>query len=81
MSRRPLRYGAAGHRRIPVKTIGVAAVGVMLFGALLGYAIAGSGSARTAPDFRLPAMEGNAVSLKEFQGKKNVLLYFNMGTG
>lgn len=29
-----------------------------------------------APDFRLPSTEGREVSLKEFQGKKNVVLYF-----
>lgn len=81
MARRPLPHGGAGRRRLPAKTVGVAAVGVMLFGVLLGYAIAGSGSARTAPDFVLRAMDGGTVSLKEFQGKKNVLLYFNMGTG
>lgn len=73
-------YGV-GRRRFPVQTIGVGAVGLILFGALLGYAGAGSGSAKTAPDFRLPAMAGGVVSLKEFQGEKNVLLYFNMGTG
>lgn len=80
MSRTP-RYGTSAHKRLPVKTIGVAFLGVILFGALLGYAIAASGSSRTAPDFLLRAMDGGTVSLKEFQGKKNVLLYFNMGTG
>ena len=29
-----------------------------------------------APDFRLPSTEGRAISLKEFRGKKNVVLYF-----
>ncbi|MBI3994991.1 MAG: thioredoxin-dependent thiol peroxidase [Nitrospirae bacterium] len=29
-----------------------------------------------APDFRLPSTEGRELSLKEFRGKKNVVLYF-----
>jgi thioredoxin-dependent peroxiredoxin len=29
-----------------------------------------------APDLRLPDAEGNIVSLSDFQGKKNVILYF-----
>ncbi|MEK6684138.1 MAG: thioredoxin-dependent thiol peroxidase [Nitrospirota bacterium] len=29
-----------------------------------------------APDFRLPSTEGREISLKEFHGKKNVVLYF-----
>ena len=29
-----------------------------------------------APDFRLPSTEGREISLKEFRGKKNVVLYF-----
>ena len=29
-----------------------------------------------APDLRLPDSEGNIVSLRDFQGKKNVILYF-----
>jgi peroxiredoxin Q/BCP len=29
-----------------------------------------------APDFRLPSTEGRDISLKEFRGKKNVVLYF-----
>jgi len=30
----------------------------------------------TAPDFRLPSTEGREIALKEFRGKKNVVLYF-----
>lgn len=30
-----------------------------------------------APDFNLPDLNGNPVHLKEFQGRKNVLLVFN----
>jgi peroxiredoxin Q/BCP len=29
-----------------------------------------------APDFHLPSTEGREISLKEFRGKKNVVLYF-----
>ena len=29
-----------------------------------------------APDFTLPAQDGRAVSLKDYQGTKNVVLYF-----
>jgi peroxiredoxin len=34
-----------------------------------------------APDFTLPSAQGGAVSLSEFVGKTNVLLYFNMAYG
>ena len=30
----------------------------------------------SAPDFRLPSSEGSEIALKEFRGKKNVVLYF-----
>jgi len=39
------------------------------------------GNDTQAPDFRLPAVDGRTVSLSEYRGKKNVLLYFNMGVG
>ena len=29
-----------------------------------------------APDFKLPSSEGREIALKEFRGKKNVVLYF-----
>jgi peroxiredoxin len=32
-----------------------------------------------APNFTLTNFNGNEVSLKDFQGKKNVLLVFNRG--
>ena len=34
------------------------------------------GEGTQAPDFNLPASNGQNVSLKEFKGKKNVVLYF-----
>jgi peroxiredoxin len=30
----------------------------------------------TAPDFTLPSQTGTSVSLKDFKGKKNVIVYF-----
>jgi thioredoxin-dependent peroxiredoxin len=30
----------------------------------------------TAPDFKLPSTKGHDISLKEFRGKKNVVIYF-----
>ena len=30
-----------------------------------------------APDFTLPDLDGNPVSLSDFRGRKNVLLVFN----
>ena len=80
MSRRP-DHVATPTRQIPVKPLLAALVGVALFGGVLAYAIANAGTYKKAADFRLPSLEGGTVSLSEFQGKKNVLLYFNMGTG
>jgi peroxiredoxin len=34
---------------------------------------------KPAPDFTLEDYEGNAVSLANYKGKKNVLLVFNRG--
>jgi len=34
-----------------------------------------------APDFTLPAVSGETVSLNDYAGEKNVLLYFSMGYG
>jgi len=34
-----------------------------------------------APDFTLPAVGGDMVSLSDYAGEKNVLLYFSMGSG
>jgi peroxiredoxin len=34
---------------------------------------------KAAPDFTLEDYEGNAVSLSDYRGKKNVLLVFNRG--
>lgn len=31
----------------------------------------------TAPDFTLPDLNGRAVTLSDFRGRKNVLLVFN----
>ena len=34
-----------------------------------------------APDFTLPGVDGKLVSLSQYRGKENVLLFFHMGTG
>jgi len=34
-----------------------------------------------APQFTLTATDGSTVSLSDYVGKKNVLLYFSMGSG
>ena len=34
-----------------------------------------------APDFTLPSANGDAVTLGEYAGEQNVLLYFSMGSG
>jgi len=36
---------------------------------------------QTAPDFVLPTLDGAEISLADFRGKKNVLLFFNEGYG
>ncbi len=39
------------------------------------------GDGQKAPDFTLDAADGNRVSLADYTGKKNVLLYFSMAYG
>ena len=34
---------------------------------------------KPAPNFTLPDLDGNEVSLSDFKGKKNVVLVFNRG--
>ena len=34
---------------------------------------------KSAPNFTLPDFTGREINLKDFQGKKNVLLVFNRG--
>ena len=36
---------------------------------------------REAPDFTLPTLDGEQVTLSDFRGEKNVLLFFNEGYG
>ena len=66
-------------------------VGVVALGAVLILAYRASGPqkassspemvAKPAPDFALTTTDGRDVSLSEFRGKKNVLLFFNEGYG
>jgi peroxiredoxin len=66
--------------------LGIAALAVVL---VYGYQAAGPNRAssspdmvpRPAPEFTLPSLDGRQVSLSEFAGKKNVLLFFNEGYG
>jgi len=61
--------------------------GILLIVGLVGWALvttpnANSTSANTdgkAPDFTLPVVGGGQFTLSEFQGKKNILLYFQEG--
>lgn len=68
-------------RRLPYKPIAIGLAAVALFAGLLVYAVAQASALKPAPDFRLPALSGGTVSLSEYQGKKNVLLFYNMGIG
>ncbi|CAN5634278.1 peroxiredoxin [soil metagenome] len=57
------------------------AVGILLLSCLLGgFEVMAKGDAikvgDKAPDFNLPAQDGQNVSLKDFAGKKAVVLYF-----
>ncbi len=57
------------------------AVGILLVSCLLGgFEVMAKGNAikvgDKAPDFTLPAQDGKDVSLKEYAGKKAVVLYF-----
>jgi len=66
--------------------LGVIGFGAVLVIAYRGSVIGGSTPAadmasRPAPDFTLPDMKGGQVSLADFRGKKNVLLFFNEGYG
>jgi len=65
--------------------------GVLLAAALiLGAACGGDNNSAestlisegsVAPDFNLSAANGDAATLSDYAGEKNVLLYFSMGSG
>jgi peroxiredoxin len=66
----------------------VVAVFVAAAAVLLGFSRSSSSSAGgeqvvngPAPDFTLPAAGGGNVSLSDYRGEKNVLLFFNEGYG
>jgi len=42
-------------------------------------AVAGANVGKFAPDFSLPSTAGEKITLSDFKGKKNVLLYFHEG--
>jgi hypothetical protein len=61
-------------------------------GSLVGASCGGSGGGNVtsdrfvqegdqAPEFSLPDAQGPPVSLGDYRGKKDVLLYFSMGPG
>ena len=65
---------------------GLLALGLSFAGLLLAAACGGESDAAlqvgdVAPKFTLTATDGSAVSLGDYIGKKNVLLYFSMGYG
>lgn len=69
-------------------TIGILVIGVIVFVGWWGVAkvnnqnaarVAQSSADALAPDFTLPATTGGAITLSDFRGKKNVLLYFHEG--
>lgn len=61
--------------------VGVAALLILL--ARAGSPSAGGEGALTgaAPDFTLPRLDGEPVSLSSYRGERNVLLFFNEGYG
>lgn len=69
-------------------TIGILVIGVISFVGWWGVAkvntqnaarVAKSSTDALAPDFTLPSTTGGTITLSDFIGKKNVLLYFNEG--
>ena len=64
--------------------------GVPLAALILGAACGGGNNSAgstlisegsVAPDFTLSAANGDAATLSDYAGEKNVLLYFSMGSG
>ena len=78
-----------GWWRFAPRVATAAAVVALVALVVLAYRAAGGGSgaspdtmvSRDAPDFTLPTLDGQQVSLSDFRGEKNVLLFFNEGYG
>ncbi len=75
-------------RRIKNWTIGILVIGVIVFVGWWGVAkmnqdkaatVAKSSQDTLAPDFTLPSTTGGTITLSDYRGKKNVLIYFNEG--
>lgn len=75
-------------KRLKNWTISIFVIGVIVFVGWWGVAkmnqkeaamVAKSSQDALAPDFTLPATTGGAITLSDFRGKKNVLLYFHEG--
>ena len=93
-SRQARRARARRQRQHPWRdyrwVLGVAVIAVFVAAAavLVGLSRGSSSSAGggqvlngAAPGFTLPAVGGGSVSLSDYRGKKNVLLFFNEGYG
>lgn len=82
----------AHNNQRPIKRIPTIVLGVFVFTALIGFAIANSGPSASrdivAPSkpvsvagIQLPAVGGNQVALSDYVGHEPTLLYFSMGIG
>ncbi|GEM_PF-7020360 len=82
----------AQNSRRPMKLIVPVILGVIAFGALIGFAIANSEAPNSSgvatsskpvsvAGIQLPAVGGNQITLSDYVGQRPVLLYFSMGVG
>lgn len=75
-------------KRLKNWIIGILVIGVIVFVGWWGVAkmnqdkaamVAKSSQDALAPDFTLPSTTGGTITLSDYRGKKNVLIYFNEG--
>lgn len=85
--RRPVRRSHGISARLAIALVAVVAAAgagaLWLFAGSAPAPAAGFAGANgaPAPAFQLPTVDGRTVSLGDFEGKRNVLLFFNMGVG